>query len=229
MTINGKLVSLVAAAVLGIPLAVQAATYDAGTDFATASDPNGVWTYGDETTLGGTLTLYNSSGTENGNLFWRPVNNSLGAPADAYNPDSVQHGFVPGHTAAFHPGPNGEFSIFRFTAPTTGLYGLTSSFGALDSGGTDIHVLVNNIQVSPTFAITPSTPSASFNTSLLLTMGDIVDFAVGFGGDGNFFSDSTSIAATFTTAAAVPEPQTYAMLALGLALIGFTARRRTIC
>ena len=38
--------------------AAQAASFDAFTDFSTASNPNGVWTYGFETTLGGALTLY---------------------------------------------------------------------------------------------------------------------------------------------------------------------------
>jgi hypothetical protein len=35
--------------------------YDVAQDFSIASNPNGVWTYGYETTLGGPLTLYSYS------------------------------------------------------------------------------------------------------------------------------------------------------------------------
>jgi hypothetical protein len=44
-------------ALLGLLLAsaAQATTFDIHTDFSTASNPNGVWSYGYSTTLGGTL------------------------------------------------------------------------------------------------------------------------------------------------------------------------------
>jgi len=39
-------------------LGVQAGIYDIAADFSTNSNPNGVWSYGYATTLGGTLILY---------------------------------------------------------------------------------------------------------------------------------------------------------------------------
>ena len=60
--------------------AAQAASFDAFTDFSTASNPHGAWTYGFETTLGGALTLYDQP---SGTTVWRhSVVQSLGAPAD---------------------------------------------------------------------------------------------------------------------------------------------------
>jgi hypothetical protein len=43
--------------------------YDAAGDFSISSNPNGVWSYGTETTLGGTFTNYTAA-----------VNQFLGAP-----------------------------------------------------------------------------------------------------------------------------------------------------
>ena len=39
--------------VWAIASVAQAATYDVSNDFSTSSNPNGVWSYGYETTLGG--------------------------------------------------------------------------------------------------------------------------------------------------------------------------------
>jgi PEP-CTERM motif-containing protein len=222
-----RLASIAAAAALGImPLAGLAQTYDINQDFSLAANPNGVWSYGfiDASPIPA-FHLYDQPDPNNGAPAWRSsLVQSFFAPADANNATDVTLGLAPPHTAAFHPGPNGELSVFRFTTPTSGTYSLVSTFGALDTGGTDVHVLENGTSLfDHAINTSPANVSASFSTMLSLTAGDIIDFTVGDGGNG-FFSDSTSINATITSA--VPEPQTYAMLAVGLGLLGFMVRRR---
>jgi hypothetical protein len=56
----------------------HATVFDVSADFSLASNPNGVWTYGSETTLGGPLTLYTISGTSSGLQVWS--NNAGGLP-----------------------------------------------------------------------------------------------------------------------------------------------------
>jgi hypothetical protein len=124
-----------------------------------------------------------------------------------------------------HPGPNGEYSLVRFTAPYASAFQLVTSFTGIDFVGpttTDVHVLLNS---APIFngAVAGFGTGPSFTTSLTLAKGDTVDFAVGFGTDGTYNFDSTGIAATLSS---VPEPALSILLALGLAGLGVVAARR---
>ena len=184
-----------------VTIALQDA-FDISADFSLAANPNGVWTYGYETSLGAALHDYDQTATQYGLQFWRSAEISNGDVPDAVNnpsnsPITVGSYTIPGHTADFHPGPLDQYSVYRFTAPSTGAFQLSVTFGAADFGGTDVHVLVNGNSVYA-HEIDDNNSPEHFNDVLSLNAGDTVDFAVGYGTDGTYNNDSTSINASLT-------------------------------
>jgi hypothetical protein len=118
-----------------------------------------------------------------------------------------------------------QISIVRFTAPTSGAFLLKSMFSGLDFVGpttTDVHVLLNEVSIFDGL-VNGFGPGPSFTQVLNLNAGDHVDFAVGYGTNGNFDFDSTGLAATFQS---VPEPASILLLATGIAAVIATGRRR---
>jgi hypothetical protein len=195
------LIVLLVAGQLTLALCVRAGTYDVAADFSTNSNPNGVWSYGYANVLGGSLILYTTATSFTASIIgW-----GSGPPADFYNTsdNAASDGtpYLGPHQAAFHPGPSGEYSIYRFTAPAAGNYQLQAAFVGADVVGTstDVHVLVNNSSIFDGLVngFGPGT-GPSFSTNLVLQANDRIDFEVGAGNNG-FLYDSTGIQATLTS------------------------------
>jgi PEP-CTERM motif len=225
----GRWIRLVAISAVAVGLAHGAhaqTTFDVADDFSLTGNPNGSWSYGYSTTLTGSLVLNPISTTISGVDFWGMSSGSIFAidPSSFHNPTQsvitlsglpVQPGQF-----AFHPGPNGEYEKARLTLSSAGDYSISGSFaGAAPNGTTtDVHILLNGVSIfdgvvngfgagtGPSFSLTRS-----------LSAGDALDFAVGYGANLNYISDTTTLAAEITTA--VPEPSTFLLLGAGALLL----------
>lgn len=124
---------------------------------------------------------------------------------------------------AFHPGELGQYSIVRWIAPSDGKYDLATTFTGLDfikPTSTDVYVLYNGSQLFNDSVNGFGISSAkNYTDSLCLFKGDIIDFAVGVGSNGNYFFDTTGIDVTIVESTPCPEPSTI----FGLGALGFGA------
>jgi len=139
------------------------ADYDAVRDFSIQSNPNGVWSYGWESSLGGTFNLYALADTTfvpDLNVWYKSGDNFFeGWPVVGHNATTKQVCFStvcvpPGHLL-LHPGASGEFSVVRWTAPSAGRFLIEGQFMGIDFAGpttTDVHVLVNFKKLFPEWA-----------------------------------------------------------------------------
>lgn len=219
-----------------LPAALSAHAASAGGDFSATTNPNGAWSYGWTTTLGGTFTVFTQTYADTGIGYWYGPLPSIptfpGFPLVGYNPgpsDVELHGAtVLAGEMTLHPGPTGEFAVVRYAAPDTETVSLATAFSRQDHDyptTTDVHVLLNGSLIFDG-SIDTVNAATSFNTSLLLTRGDLLEFAVGFGANGNYFGDTTGLVATLDAVPAVPEPATVALLVAGLCVVAVRSARR---
>jgi hypothetical protein len=204
--------------------------YDAAADFSPTSNPNGVWTYGFTSTLGGTLTTYTTAATLSGVSIWHGPSTD---PAVFWNgtsaPQNLYTWILQPKQLAFHPGPGGEYSVIRFTTPAAGSFALSSAFEGIDYVGTTTQVYV--LQNGTTLFSGPINgygSNASFSTTVLLSAGESIDFAVGYS-NGSYLYDTTSISAILTTTSSIPEVDPAgigSVLALITGSLGLLERRR---
>jgi hypothetical protein len=199
--------SLTAASVV-----VPQTVYDAEADFSTNSNPAGAWSWGYETNLGSALVLYTSvTLTPQGSVYW---SSPLLGEVPLASANQTTNSFTSGSVAVgplvagMHPGPDGQYSVFRFTTPVSGEYFLDCCFFGLDFVGpttTDVHVLSNNVSLFDGAVNSFGAASGTnFAAELTLAAGDQVDFAVGYGADGNNSYDSTGFMAQLVPGGPVP-------------------------
>ena len=100
---------------------------------------------------------------------------------------------------SFHPGPKGEYSVVRWTAPTTGDYRIDSAFTGIDEKTTtDVHVLHGGSSLFDGFInLNGQGKRAEFKGAVRLEAGEALDFVVGYG-NGTYEFDSTGLEAVVT-------------------------------
>lgn len=188
---------------------VQALTSadSAPNDFSSDTNPHDPWSYGWTASLGSELQLYADNATlPNGAQLWAAdISQATQLPTVVYNPTGgtlfTENGYplLPGQLG-FHPGPNGEYSVVRWTAPADDTIDVAALFTGRDMAptSTDAHVLHNGV---PLFAgaVNRFRVGPYFAAALTVQAGDTVDFAIGNGGNGYLF-DSSALDAVITRA-----------------------------
>ncbi|MBS0189406.1 MAG: hypothetical protein JSS51_15180 [Planctomycetes bacterium] len=212
--------SVLAAIALTAGSAAHAATYNAAADFSTSNNPNGVWSFGGQTSLGSGFTAFGTSGSTAGFDFWHfGAYGYLGYLGAIHNGtgSAIYWGTVvldPGQLA-LHPGNFGDYTVARFTAPTSGMYTFSANFIGQDhiiGTSSDVHLLVNNISIFDS-AVNGFLATASSGTfTMNLTAGDTIDAAVGYQ-SGNFYGDTTGLDFNVESVPA-PGPLALALLTL---------------
>jgi len=102
----------------------------------------------------------------------------------------------PARQVAVHPGPQGQFSVVRWTAPAADRYAVAAEFRGLANATTDVHILHNGRRLFEARLNLDRSPNAAGHAApLTLAAGDTLDFVVGWG-NGTYGSDSTALNAT---------------------------------
>ncbi|MHB8860828.1 MAG: glycoside hydrolase family 2 protein [Pirellulaceae bacterium] len=98
---------------------------------------------------------------------------------------------------ALHPGPTGEYSVVRWTAPTDGTVEISTQFtGLAEKTTTDVHLLHNGqVQFSSLLNLNGQGNQSTHAQTLSLKQNDTLDWIVGVG-NANYGGDTTALAVT---------------------------------
>ena len=217
--------------ILFIPTFATSSSYNAVNDFG-STNPTAPWSYGYETTLGGSFTLFaNYTGSYASMANWLAwmygANPSTPVIAKNNTSSTLIYSTLtqPIDVLLMHPGNLGEYAVLRFTAPTTDTYNISAIFSGLDTTTTDVNILKNNVGIFSD-AITGFGDTGSSASSLSMIAGDTLDFAVGYGSGSNntYLNDSTGLKFT-ADISTVPEPATMLLFGLGLIVLAGVRRK----
>lgn len=189
------------------------------TDFSTTANPNGAWRYGSTASFGGSLAVFtnllDASSVGVQRYDW---NNGPRIPlVGVLIPDSSPSWGI------LHPGGPGVFATARYVAQTSFTGFLDVNFQDGHFATTDVHVLRNGVSLFDA-DIDGLHSSQTFQATLAIAAGDVLDFVAGSGPGGATSFDTTFFTATVSEAT-LPEPASIGLMLAGLAGLGVLRRR----
>jgi uncharacterized delta-60 repeat protein len=152
-------------------------TWDLERDFEIANKPGNAWSYGWQASPGGAFTPYSWHGAAfEGVPMWGKAAGALPGVWKNTTPYSL-YGAAPGYVS-LHPGPSGEYSVVRWTAPRAMAVIATVNFLWGDVGLMDYYVYFNGVQC---FQVQDAGWDEAFDDWFVVQPGDTIDFVVGGG------------------------------------------------
>lgn len=184
------------------------------------------------------LGLFGTASLSGDNLIFTPTNFDA-TSANGGFAESTLHVTVSANTgyqlSSFNLTENGSYSQSGIA-----LVGVTGVFGALDIEGTTANYLPATIQATAAFDGTSPNWTAQAGVTLpatgwggtdgvvgsvSLTISNQLYATTGIGGIASIAKEFVGISANTSAVTPVPEAQPYAMMLVGLGLVGFMARR----
>ena len=188
--------------------ALDTTTYSAVGDFSPAQIPSpfpqpGVWSYGYQASSGSGFTLYTIHSNPWGPDFdqWSLDGNP---PHVTYNRKGATATFStitqPADVLNLHPGPAGQKSVVRWTAPFSGTVRIEGRFQGIDTHGTttDVAIVHNSTETLFNSSVNGYGAKVPFSITRSVSAGDTIDFSVGYGSNANYFNDSTGLSVSIT-------------------------------
>ena len=215
---------------------------EATSEFSTASNPNGVWSYhfSNDTVRDGTYSLLTevdplNGGPAGGSLVWHA---DAGVPL-AQRPFAGVNTTTPGASSwalgelAIHPGKSGggsgaSMAILSWTNPFTGTADIDFSLAMGLSGNVLWFFEQNdssNTLASGTLVGSSATDTFSLS-NISINIGDRLNFVVD--SNGSEGSDLVRLTSATIEINAVPEPSTVVLMALGAPLVLYRRYHRSI-
>ena len=177
-----------------------AQAHDAVSGFSATQNPSGAWAYGYRPASGGSFTTYTATPSlyGAGAKTWAASATSC-CPMATKNVTTSDYAYAgatsivqPPDLLNLHPGPNGERSVVRWTAPAAGTYTVSGRFQGLDTVGTTTDVLVrHNSTTLFSGAVTGYGARVPFSATVTVAAGDTVEFSAGRGSNATHSNDST--------------------------------------
>jgi hypothetical protein len=202
--------------------------YDANSDFSTAVNPNGAWSYLFSIGSVNGVPLDKMAPFAPGLVGWTDgleVANAVNIWKNTTT-STINHGTIASPPGLLGMDPQSYTAITRWTTPSAGTWTISGLFQGIDTGqyAHNVEIIVN----SSTQLLSPTTISSlgqqvTFNDTVNLSQGDTVNFIVLTGSGGGFSFMSTGLEATIS---AVPEPSVLLLAGLGLVAIAVLHSRR---
>ena len=181
--------------------------YDVVLDYS-GFNPNttiGPWYYGSEQVGGGTFSIYihNTTGTVGLDTYTSWYTDASTLPGLSHNnsTNTINNGWTfPPNMILIHPGQNGDRSVLRWVAPSTGTIKLTGQFSGQDSTSTDASIVLTHSTTTTSLFTTPVIglgDTHAFSLTQSVSASDGIEFSVGDGGNGYAF-DSTGVQASIS-------------------------------
>jgi len=196
-----KLLTCCLAASVGFGLAANATVFDATAQFSAANNPAGAWSYGWQPSVGSGFTLLTHQLIFGGGAYFWDRANTPGTPP-IIGKNTTDHPIViadnptvPAGVSMFHPGPNNERAVVRWTSPAAGYADIFVHVGGVaidpDYVSTDIAILKDSVQLAATSSYNNAS-RYSYYRRVDVSPGSAIDLSQGFGTNGSYFNDSTA-------------------------------------